>query len=650
MVPVDQRQIAALQSKVVTRDEFNFDRMIARPLYTLLSIYDIDQLYNVATSVRYAGNAQKKYQAIDEIMHNRGFKKLSAGTNRVVYTYFEDPTIVVKVAADKTGIMDNPREFVNQHRLKPFCTKTFEVDPTGVVAVAERVRPITSREEYQTVAGDVFDMLDTITGKYILADIGSRYYMNIGLRHEFGVVLLDYPYLYETDGSKLVCKKPDQNSPTGVCGGLIDYDEGFNTLRCNKCGKVFRAIELGKYLETNQIVKGVNKMADQIKVNVTYNGKTVSNTVASPVKNEAEVISHQKEEKKEEHDGNILTIKVKKDGKETVNHIDTSQSHPDIPQYNYNKLKQEKKDKKNKFNNNNNQHKQNNQQNHNHQNNNQQKPVEKKVEAKPEVKVEDKKESNMTYVSVNTDGPKLVVAKNNISVEAELTVDEINPYDIKKEAQKKLDEKENKIKELEAIISEDSTLREELEKAKSDLNKKEEELIDLSNRYDIAISEKNNSSNTTKQLEEHIKELESQVADYKERIEGVPGLENRLAELETENYRLKNQLEEFNTPNHEEVSENDKEEYDDDYEDGNGGIDGYLFLDGYMYNVSDFANLTGMPMPDEVDGVPLDKELNIIAFKNEDGDDYIRDTYGNIIVIKSMNRCDSEGNIIEEES
>jgi hypothetical protein len=55
-------------------------------------------------------------------------------------------------------------------------------------------------------------------------------------------------------------------------------------------------------------------------------------------------------------------------------------------------------------------------------------------------------------------------------------------------------------------------------------------------------------------------------------------------------------------------------------------------------------------MPDEVDGVPLDKELNIIAFKNEDGDDYVRDTYGNIIVIKSMNRCDSEGNIIEEES
>ena len=239
MIIPDNKELDALQSRIVTESEFNYDSLIARPLYSMLTQYDIDRLYNIATSVRFAGNTQKRYKAIEDIMHARGFSKLSSGTNRIAFVYFEDPSIVVKVAAAKTAIMDSPREFVNQVLLKPFCTKVFEVSPDGVVGVFERVKGITSVEEYATVADQVFEMLDFITGKYILADIGTKYPFNVGIRDGFGTVLLDFPYLYETDANKLVCRKPDNNSPNGICGGLIDYDAGYNNLVCNKCGKIF---------------------------------------------------------------------------------------------------------------------------------------------------------------------------------------------------------------------------------------------------------------------------------------------------------------------------------------------------------------------------------------------------------------------------
>ena len=176
--------IDRMQSRMVSIDEFNFDQLIAPPLYSLLSQYDIDRLYNIATSVRYSGNAAKKYKAINEIMKPRGFVKLSAGTNRVAYRFLEDSRFIAKIAADAVGIQDNPKEFMNQHIFKPFITKIFEVDPSGVVGTIERVVPITSREEFMSVASDIYDVINEwFIGDYIMADIGSKFFMNWGERY-----------------------------------------------------------------------------------------------------------------------------------------------------------------------------------------------------------------------------------------------------------------------------------------------------------------------------------------------------------------------------------------------------------------------------------------------------------------------------------
>lgn len=269
-----QALIDKIQSKVTSIEDFNFDKLVAPPLYSLLSQYDIDRLYYIATSVKYSSKPKIKYQEMDKIMNARGFVKLSAGTNRVVYRFLESTDFVVKVAADAIGMGDNPREFENQFIFKPFVTKVFEVSPCGTVGVFERVQPITSREEFLSAADDIFEVInDWFIGKYIMADIGTKFFMNWGIRTystgkegsvAFGPVLLDFPYVYELDGNKLFCSAVDQNSETGTCGGVIDYDSGFNFLHCTKCGVRYRVRELAKKIE-NKEIKIISSNGKEIK-------------------------------------------------------------------------------------------------------------------------------------------------------------------------------------------------------------------------------------------------------------------------------------------------------------------------------------------------------------------------------------------------
>ena len=268
--------IDRLQSRIMSIDDFNFDRLSAPPLYSLLSQQDIDKLYSVAHSIRYSGNPAKKYKMIDSVLKPRGFTKLSAGTNRVVYKHVEFDNIVLKVAYDDIGLKDNPKEFMNQHIFKPFVTKIFEVSPCGTVAVVERVIPITSREEFHSVAEDVYLAINNwFIGKYIMADIGTKFFMNWGIRRGFGVVLIDFPYCYELDGNKLYCSALNNNNPNGICDGLIDYDDGFNFLVCEKCGTKYRVNELGKSINNkNIIIKGRRK--NKMKVSTVRHGVKVT--------------------------------------------------------------------------------------------------------------------------------------------------------------------------------------------------------------------------------------------------------------------------------------------------------------------------------------------------------------------------------------
>ena len=264
-----------IKSRTMTKDEFNFDRLQAPPLCMLLSPFDIQELHSIATSLKWSAKPQLRYQAIDNVMRRRGFIKFVAGTNRVAYRHPEDTRFLIKIACDDVGMRDNPAEYNNQFIFKPFVTKCFEVSPCGTVGVFERVNPITSREEFLSVAEDIFEVINEwFIGEYVVADFGSKFFMNWGIREGFGPVLLDYPYMYKLDGNKLYCKAPDPYSPTGKCDGVIDYDAGYNFLHCTKCGVVYKAKELEQKIKNHSII--AEKKGDfKMKIKVSGGSKNI---------------------------------------------------------------------------------------------------------------------------------------------------------------------------------------------------------------------------------------------------------------------------------------------------------------------------------------------------------------------------------------
>ena len=267
--------------KDITKD-FDFWGMRTPPIHNFLSYTDTRDLASIATSIKYNADIETKYKLIDQIMKYRGFKKAHAGTNRVVYDFLEWPAIVCKVAIDRVGMKDNPAELENQKQLQPYCCRIFDVDETGVAAIVERVNPISSINEFYSVWEDIFYLISTkILGKNVLDDIGVSYFMNYGIRPGFGPVILDYPYLFELDGSKLICNQEIQ-TPYGKmrCGGEIDYVHGFDEIRCTKCNKVYLAQDLQTDKKNKFIImEGDINMSTRVRV---YRGKElVSDSSAS---------------------------------------------------------------------------------------------------------------------------------------------------------------------------------------------------------------------------------------------------------------------------------------------------------------------------------------------------------------------------------
>ena len=256
-----------LRAKKMSPMEDHFDRIcLPLPMTFYLSPQDIEALRKIATSVKLAGKIREKYKMIDDIMRARGFKRFAAGTNRVVYSFYEDPSFLVKIAVDRVGMQDNPMEYQNQFFLKPYVSKMFCISPCGTVGFAERVIPIKNIAEFKEIASDVFDILVTkFLGKYVVEDVGTKYFMNWGIRIGHGPVLLDYPYVYKLDGKKLYCNEflPDFNC---ICNGEIDYNSGFNHLVCGRCGKIYLAVDLRDDTPDNKkiIAKGGYSMKVQL--------------------------------------------------------------------------------------------------------------------------------------------------------------------------------------------------------------------------------------------------------------------------------------------------------------------------------------------------------------------------------------------------
>ena len=241
---------AKIKEKHPLPDNF-FDLMVGPPVCLFFSPHEQESIKHL---ILHTKNNSVKIKMLNSIMKSKGFLRLSGGTNRMVYRYLDDPSFVLKVAIDRVGLNDNLAEFKNQQWLKPYVCKIFDTTSDGLMATIERVYPITSKEEFAKVQEEVFYLIVTkIIGRTVADDIGKGFFMNFGIRPQFGVVLLDYPYVYPIDEKKLFCTHIDPNNHRR-CTGMIDYDDSFNYLLCRKCGTRYFASDLEDKNAGNDII------------------------------------------------------------------------------------------------------------------------------------------------------------------------------------------------------------------------------------------------------------------------------------------------------------------------------------------------------------------------------------------------------------
>ena len=175
--------ISKLYAKKGTALEFNYDSLMAPPLASLIPLRDLEYMNKLVTSIKYASKIDYKESEIKKVMSCYGFQRYASGTHRVVYRHLDIPNIIAKISLNKSSLGDNIREMQNQYYLKPFCTKVFDVYPTGLIGLFERVEPFQSRDEFMSVSGDIFDFINSkIIGKYVVDDIGTASFMNYGIR------------------------------------------------------------------------------------------------------------------------------------------------------------------------------------------------------------------------------------------------------------------------------------------------------------------------------------------------------------------------------------------------------------------------------------------------------------------------------------
>ena len=265
--------LGRLYAKRSIVNDFDFDGlMLGYKIYDLINPTEVWNINRLVTAARYSDMPKnEKFGYIDEILaKNHYFTRITTGTNRIVYKCNYDDRVILKVAMDDVGLRDSPSEAFIQNVLKPRVPKVFDVTPCGTIGLFERVDPILSRFEFANYAEEIFNIVVAIgQSGYIMEDIGTDFFKNWGIRDGFGPVLLDFPYVYQTDMTKLMCTKILEDGTH--CHGMIDYDDGFNTLVCENCHQRYTARSLainnGAILYNNH-EEAVHKMMESFKVSV----------------------------------------------------------------------------------------------------------------------------------------------------------------------------------------------------------------------------------------------------------------------------------------------------------------------------------------------------------------------------------------------
>lgn len=171
------------------------------------------------------------------------FIEIGTGTNRIAYKH---NGVVVKVALDRRGLVDNLTEFKRSSELEVWLARTYESN--YLVNICEYVE-VLDQDEFYINEGSIKEILQNISQNYLFDDIGftEKNSYNWGKREAiltdderrlygsmaddiYDVVILDYGYLYPLHGQKkelFRCPK---------CHHELKWNGNFTMLGCTNSG------------------------------------------------------------------------------------------------------------------------------------------------------------------------------------------------------------------------------------------------------------------------------------------------------------------------------------------------------------------------------------------------------------------------------
>ena len=227
-----------------------YDSWQSPPLARWFTPQDIKFIEDVAVSPTLTTHPIEKYHLLDEFMQSRGFKTEIGGTNRRFYSSVEFPQFGAKISTSLEGFKNNKDEFNVQHVLKPYCTKVYDVTPSGAIALDEVGLRI-DKDSIIDYGDQIFDILDIVfrRRKIAMTDVGIATPKQWVIRRNFGPILCDFPSVVILDPKKCYCtRRVKRHGIEMPCNGLIDFDLGFNKMECTVCGQKY---EIKSLMATN---------------------------------------------------------------------------------------------------------------------------------------------------------------------------------------------------------------------------------------------------------------------------------------------------------------------------------------------------------------------------------------------------------------
>ena len=176
------------------------------------------------------------------------FEEIGTGTNRIALLH---NGVIVKVALDRRGLVDNFQEFKRSIELEAYLAKTYETN--FLINICEYVE-VMDQDTFLINEREIKMMLKEISKNYLFDDIGftmknsynwgmreakltpeERYELDDLIDEIYDICILDYGYLYPLNGQKenlLRCPR---------CSHKLEWNMNYTSLGCSNSQCKFTA-------------------------------------------------------------------------------------------------------------------------------------------------------------------------------------------------------------------------------------------------------------------------------------------------------------------------------------------------------------------------------------------------------------------------